>query len=298
MNIYVTGIAGMLGYGIYRTLRDRADITGMDVADIRIPGLSYQVLSLFDMEAVERELERQRPDILVHTAAMVDLERCEEHPKEAERLNKEVTEQLSDLCHKHGIKMVYISTDAVFDGEDVSLYTEEDPTNPLNVYGRTKLEGEREVLSDRGNLVLRTNIYGVNIQQKRSFGEWIYASLREGKTLSMFSDIDFSPVLVDELAELIYEACEKDLCGLYHACGSGCITKYDFAVKLKDIFQIETGVIQKTTSDTARFQAKRSKHMGMSNQKLADALNRTISTPEESIRQFYHLCGKRETLWK
>lgn len=90
----------------------------------------------------------------------------------------------------------------------------------------------------------------------------------------------------------------KKLCGLYHACGTGCITKYDFAIKLKEIFQIRSGVIQETTSDTARFKAKRSKHMGMSNKKLADALNKKISTPEKSIEKFYHLCGKRENEWK
>lgn len=298
MKIYVTGIAGMLGYGIYTTLRGRAEIMGMDVLDIKIPGLSYPVMSLFDMEAVEKDITQKKPDILVHTAAMVNVDGCEENPEEAERLNAVVTKQLSNLCERYGIKMVYISTDAVFDGESSRLYTEEDITNPLNVYGRTKLEGEDAVLRYKDSLVLRTNIYGINIQKKQSFGEWIYFSLREGNVLHMFSDIDFSPILVDELAELIYESCQKHLSGLYHACGTGCITKYDFAVKLKDIFHIGSGTIHKTTSDTAQFKAKRSRHMGMSNKKLSDALQRSISTPEESIEKFYDLSRKRESLWK
>lgn len=298
MKIYVTGIAGMLGYGIYRILRDKADIMGMDALDIKIPGLSYQVMSLFNMEAVEKDIAQKKPDILVHTAAMVNVDGCEENQKEAEDLNTAVTEQLSILCDKYGIKMIYISTDAVFDGESPELYTEETLVNPLNVYGRTKLEGEYAVLRYQNNLVFRTNIYGINIQKKQSFGEWIYLSLQEGQTLHMFSDIDFSPILVDELAELIYEACKKELRGLYHACGTGCITKYDFAIKLKEIFQIESGIIHKTTSDTVQFKAKRSKHMGMSNKKLSDALQRKISTPEKSIEKFCYLCREREELWK
>ena len=161
--------------------------------------------------------------------------------------------------------------------------------NPLNVYGKTKLAGEACVLKYPQNLVFRTNIYGINIQKKQSFGEWIYYSLVEGKTLNLFTDIDFSPILVNELAELIYRACEKELCGLYHACGTGCITKYDFGIKLKDFFKIETGRIHKATSDSAHFKAQRSKHMGMSNNKLCNALNVEISTPQESIEKFYCL---------
>ena len=79
---------------------------------------------------------------------------------------------------------------------------------------------------------------------------------------------------------------EKDIEGLYHACGTGCITKYDFGVKLKEIFGIETGQIIKTTSESANFRAKRSKHMGMSNEKLKKLLDIHISTPEESIYKF------------
>lgn len=289
MKIYITGIAGMLGYGIFTTLKDKAEITGIDILDVEIQGLSYRTLSLFDMELIEKDIVEEKPDVLIHTAAFINVDGCEEKPDDAKLLNTDVTEQLADMCNRHGIKMVYISTDAVFDGENAKLYTEEDLVNPVNVYGRTKLDGETAVLKYPQNLVFRTNIYGINIQKKRSFGEWIYYSLKEGKALNMFTDIDFSPILVNELAELIYEACQKDLCGLYHACGTGSITKYDFGVRLKEIFQIESGTINQTTSDIIMFKAKRSKHMGMSNSKLCNALQTRISTPEESIKRFYCL---------
>lgn len=289
MKIYITGIAGMLGYNICNTLKDRADITGIDLIDVEIPGLSYPKLSLFDMETIEKNIAEIRPDILIHTAALVSVDECEEEPEYARRLNTDVTAQLAEVCDRHGIKMVYISTDAVFDGNDSRLYTEEDTASPINVYGKTKLDGEAAVLQFPEHLVLRTNIYGINIQEKQSFGEWIYYALKDGKTLNMFTDIDFSPILVNELAELIYEMCRKNLCGLYHACGTGCITKYDFGVKLKEVFKLKSGEIIPTKCETAHLKAKRSKHMGMSNQKLADALQIQIRTPEESIEAFYSL---------
>lgn len=294
MKIYITGIAGMLGYGIYNTLKDKVKITGLDLLDIDIAGLVYQKISLFDTEVIEKDIVKTNPDILIHTAAMVNVDGCEENPEDARKLNADVTKVLANICNKYGIKMVYISTDAVFDGEKIDLYTEKDVVNPINVYGQTKLEGETAVLECPQNLVFRTNIYGINIQKKQSFGEWVYNALKEDKALNMFTDIDFSPILVNELAELIYKACQKNLCGLYHACGTGSITKYDFGIKLKEIFQIESGVIHPTTSETAQFKAKRSKHMGMSNKKLSNALQVKISTPEESILKFYQLWKERE----
>ena len=200
MRIYITGIAGMLGYGIYRTLKDRAEILGIDIVDIEIPGISYSKISLYDMEDIEENIIQTKPDILIHTAALINVEECEENPEEAKRLNTQVTAALADLCARHKIKMVYISTDAVFDGKEARLYSEEDVVNPPNVYGQTKLDGEAAALKYPENLVLRTNIYGINIQKKQSFGEWIYHSLKEDQTLHLFTDIDFSPILVNELA--------------------------------------------------------------------------------------------------
>lgn len=279
----------MLGYGIYSELKDKTQIIGVDIIEIKNLSLPCQRISLYEIEEIEKNIVETKPDILIHTAALINVEECERNPEEAEKLNVVVTKMLAELCNKYRIKMVYISTDAVFDGKDPKLYTEEDRENPLNVYGRTKLTGETFVLKYPQNLVFRTNIYGINIQKKQSFGEWIYYSLIEGKALNLFTDIDFSPILVNELAELIYKSCQKDLCGLYHACGTGCITKYDFGIKLREFFRIETGVIHKETSDIAHFKAQRSKHMGMSNKKLSNALNVKISTPQESIEKFYYL---------
>jgi len=287
--IYVTGIAGMLGYGIFNTLKNKAEIYGIDILNIEIPGLIYPKLSLYDIDSVEKNILQVKPDVLIHTAALINVEECESNPEEAIRLNTYVTTQLADICAKHKIKMIYISTDAVFDGEKSELYSEDDCVNPLNIYARTKLDGEFAVLKYAENLVFRTNIYGINIQKKQSIGEWIYYSLIENKTLNLFTDIDFSPILVTELADLILKSCQKNICGLYHACGTGCITKYDFGVMLKEIFKIDTGNIKKDTSDSAHFKAQRSKHMGLSNQKLCDALQVKISTPKESIEKFYRL---------
>lgn len=287
MKIYITGIAGMLGYGICKTLQTKCDISGIDILDVDISNIQYSVGSILDYDFLEKDIKAVRPDCVIHTAAMVNVDLCEEHREQTFQLNADVTKKISQICNDQKIKMIYISTDAVFDGEQESLYVETDGVNPVNYYGETKLMGETAVLQYPDNLVLRTNIYGMNIQNKQSFGEWIYYALQKDETLNMFTDIDFSPILVNELAEVIYKALERNLSGLYHVCGTGKISKYDFGCYLKEVFGIKTGTILATTSERSNLKAKRAKHMGMSNEKICTELGIKISTPKESIRKFY-----------
>lgn len=289
MKLYITGIAGLLGNNIVKKLVNRCDITGVDILDLNIPNITYEKFSLYEKDKLREHIAQVGPDALIHTAAAVNVDECEENPEWAYQLNEEVTKNIAIICNDLGIKLVYISSDAVFDGENDKLYSEADATNPLNVYAKTKLGGEKYVLGYERNLVFRTNIYGQNIQDKKSFGEWIVSSLEEGKTLNMFEDIDFSPILVSDLAEIIYKALMADLCGLYHVCATGCISKYEFGIKMKEIFDLHTGIINKSQSETMHFKAKRSKHMGMSNEKIRKELGIRIRTPEESIREFKRL---------
>lgn len=289
MKLYITGIAGLLGNNIVRKLVNRCEITGVDILDLDIPNIIYEKFSLYESDRLKQHIAQVRPDAVIHTAAAVNVDECEENPEWAYKLNEEVTSDIANICNELGIKLVYISSDAVFDGESEKLYEETDEVNPLNVYAKTKLGGEKHVLKYKRNLVFRTNIYGQNIQNKKSFGEWIVSALEEGKTLNMFDDIDFSPILVSDLSEIIYKALVKDLCGLYHVCATGCISKYDFGIRLKEIFQLNTGNINKAQSEMMDFKAKRSKHMGMSNAKIRKELGIKIRTPEESIREFRRL---------
>lgn len=289
MRLYITGIAGLLGNNIVKKLVDRCEITGVDILDLKIPNIEYENFSLYETRRLEEHIKKVKPDVVIHTAAAVNVDECEKNPEWAYKLNVETTKKISEICGALNIKLVYISTDAVFDGKDSKLYTESDDVNPLNVYAKTKLGGESYVLQYPKNLVIRTNIYGHNIQNKKSFGEWIVSSLEDGKILNMFDDIDFSPILVSDLAEIIYKALVCKLSGLYHVCATGCISKYEFGIKLKEVFAIDTGVINRSKSDCMNFVAKRSKHMGMSNEKISKELGIRIRTPEESIYEFKRL---------
>lgn len=286
--IYITGIAGMLGANIAYLLKDRYEIIGVDKVPFMADGVKGEQFDLLDYTKLKESIVQAAPDYLIHTAALINVDLCEDEVELAHQLNSELTSFLAKICEEISCKMVYISTDAVFDGKDERLYTEQDITCPVNEYGRTKLLGEDEVLK-KNHIVTRTNIYGFNVQSKNSFGEWIYKSLQNGEPLNMFTDIDFSPVLVNDLTEVIVRLLEEDFHGLYHVCASGAISKYDFGKYLQSVFSLSDGVIHESVSDNFPFKAKRSKHMGMSNEKVKKELGIRISTPEESIEKFFKL---------
>jgi len=292
--IYITGIAGLLGYNIVKELKEQYKISGVDLAKENVCGITYDVFDLCDYDTLKISIETVNPDVLIHTAALVNVDNCEIDIENAEKINAELTKVLADICNEKKIKMIYISTDSVFDGKNEKLYTEDDSVNPPNVYAKTKYQGEMYVRAYDKNLVLRTNIYGLNLQEKKSFGEWIVDSLKEDEELNMFKDIYFSPILVNDLAKIIDACIVKDISGLYHACGTGAISKYDFGEEVKKVFLITTGKINKITSDSMKFKATRPKHMGMSNQRIKSELGINIRTPKESIHEFYRLYLEKE----
>lgn len=292
MKLYITGIVGLLGANIALELKEKYHIYGVDLVQIPEFALEYECYDLLNIETLEHNILKYQPDVIVHTAAMVNVDLCEQESETAKLLNSELTRQIARICGENNIKLIYISTDSVFDGEYDGLYTEQDMPNPVNIYAKTKLAGEQYAIENNG-LVLRTNIYGINIQGKDSFGEWIVSSLEQGKELSMFEDIRFSPILVNDVARVIDLAIQNNLIGLYHVCGTGSISKYDFAVRVKEKFGITTGKITRSSSDCVKFKACRPHNMGMSNEKLCSILDIKIPTPEESIEKFLRLYYER-----
>lgn len=287
--MYITGIGGLLGGNLATILSDKYDIYGLDSKNLKIPNIKSSVIDINDYQSVKMEIEHIKPDILIHCLALVDVDKCEEDKKLSYKLNYKSTEFLSKICAEKNIKLIYISTDAVFDGIKEGLYSEEDEVNPLNEYAKTKRLGELEVLKNKKNLVLRTNIYGFNIKDKFSFGEWVLNSLKENKRLNMFYDVKFSPILVNDFAKILDVIIQNELEGIIHLSSTGSISKYDFGIKLSEIFGFEENNINKFSVKEFSFKAKRSENMGLDNQKIRKILGIDIPTPEQGIKNFKEL---------
>jgi dTDP-4-dehydrorhamnose reductase len=184
------------------------------------------------------------------------------------------------------IKFVHISTDNVFDGRKGD-YGEEDAVNPINVYGRTKYEGEQEALKAPQSLVVRTNIFGWNVQYKYSLAEWCLNELSQGHRIKGFTDVYFSSLYTIDLAKIIREAMARDLRGVFHMAASSVVSKYRFLVDVAELFGFNASLIEPITLEEFPFKAKRGRNISMAVSKGRVALGITIPTVEESLRHFY-----------
>lgn len=287
-NLYISGIAGMLGSNLAYLLKDKYNVFGIDRNFIDIKGVLSEIGSIHEMEFLSQRFRDFKIDIFVHCAALVNVDACEKDPEKAFEVNTILTEKLSELCQEMGIKMIFISSDAVFGGDKQGLYSEEEVAIPINIYGKSKLLAEKFVLNQPRNLVIRTNIYGFNYREKLSFGEWIINSLEKDLELNMADDIFFSPILVNDLINILDLCIKKDLCGLFHICGTGSISKYEISLIFREKFGYSSK-INKVNMKDIPFVAPRTKNMGLDNSKIKEILSITIRTPIESVDEFHRL---------
>ncbi len=188
-----------------------------------------------------------KPKAVVHTAAHPSVDLCESDHKIADTLHVDITRDIVEACIDVNSKLIYLSTDAVFEGQLNKKYTEEDRPNPVNYYGKTKLAAEKIVLSFPNNVVLRTAVvYGWH--QRSRFTNWILGNLKEKKIVDPFSDQYNTPTLVDDLAKSILAIIKLQISGLYHATGKTCISRYEFALELANKFGYDKSLIKPVTS--------------------------------------------------
>jgi len=260
--------AGFLG----RKLVEVFSKNGFKVEATSKEGQSFSALEITDKKAVEEFLKKSMPKIVILTASLTNVDYCEENPDEANEINVLGTKNVIDSCKSIGAKLVFYSTDFVFDGEKGN-YSEKDKTNPLCVYAKTKLEGEKLIeknLKKENFLILRTStLYGFGIDfGKKPFTEWVIESLEKGKKIDAVSDQITRPTLIDDLAKATLTLVRKKKCGLYHAVGSEAVSRLDFAKKIAKVFELDEKLINEIKSSALLQKAKRPKNSSLDISKL------------------------------
>ena len=285
MKIAITGASGMLGtalvclfsksHKVFATSRNK----GLEEKNIE-----WDCFDLTDFELLNIWLKKIKPDVVIHCAAIVNIDFCEENTVLATALHVEATKVIANYINATKGRLIYISTDSVFDGKKLGRYSETDPVNPLNVYGKTKLMGEKLVQSIDGGLVLRTNIIGWKNKDNTSFAEWILKGLINNTKLNLFYDVYFSPLTVEELSLIIKKIISNPIFGIYHCASSDSISKYDFGKKMSEIFQLSSININKVSVNTMKFKATRPKNMALDISKINSDLVYDHSNVQDSIK--------------
>jgi len=284
MRIGITGASGMLGtalashlsksHQIFATSRDK----GLEGQNIK-----WDCFDLTETALLNHWLETTKSDIVIHCAAHVNVDACEDDVDLATRLHVKTTELIANYLGFNNGRLIYISTDSIFDGKKQSTYSESDLVSPLNVYAKTKLIGEQPVLSMEKGLVLRTNIIGWTHKGGTSFAEWMLKNLVDNIPLNLFYDVYFSPLHIDKLSSIIERIINNPISGLYHCASSDSISKYDFGMQMAKVFDLPDSNINRVSVEEVDFKAKRPKNMALNIEKISAALKYDLPSVIDAI---------------
>lgn len=237
--VMITGAAGLIGQYLVKAARRWAP-------EWNIEGLARADLDLTDHAAVTSEFQRLAPDIVVHCAAMSRTNDCEQDPERARRVNVEATAHLAGLSRE--IPFIFLSSGEIFDGR-AGWYRETEEPNPINVYGRTKLEAECAVLENPRHTVVRIVLTaGTSQQGDRSFVEVMCRAAKAGRNVTLFADEFRCPLPAGIIARVIWELAQRDRPGLYHLGGSERLSRWEIGQALMPWYPELTGRLVKAFS--------------------------------------------------
>jgi len=276
MKVLVTGVYGQLGYDVVKELKKRGHTAiGTDVDSMDIT----------DAAAVRTILTKANPDVVIHCAAYTAVDAAEDNVDLCRRINAEGTSNIARICKALDCKMIYISTDYVFDGEGTHFWQPDDLRSPLNVYGQTKYEGELAVesLLEKYYIVRIAWVFGINGKN------FIKTMLNLGKTrdkLTVVCDQIGSPTYTFDLARLLVDMAETDKYGRYHATNEGLCSWYEFACEIFKQAGYDHVTVSPVSSDQYPAKAKRPSNSRMSKDKLtANGFDR-LPTWQDALKRY------------
>lgn len=267
--ILITGSNGLLGQKLVELLVSKAHIETVATArgGNRLPfnkGYRYVEIDITNPGAVNEVLDAERPDVLIHTAAMTNVDQCEAEKDACWKLNVTATETLVAACAKYNVFLEHVSTDFVFDGTS-GPYREEDVPNPISFYGWSKYAAEKAVRSsDIEWAIARTVlVYGIAHDMSRSnIILWVKKSLEEGRAIKVVTDQFRTPTLAEDLALGCFFIADQEAKGIYHISGKDFLTPYQMALAAADYFRLDASLISPTDASAFTQPARRPPRTG------------------------------------
>lgn len=288
--ILVTGSNGLLGQKLVELLASKSHIETIATArgENRLPsghGYRYLKMDVTDPQAVEDVLGTVRPDVVIHTAAMTNVDQCEMEKEACWKLNLNAVETLVRICGKYDIFLEHISTDFVFDGTS-GPYREEDPPNPISFYGWSKYAAEKAVISSgiRWAIARTVLVYGIAHDMSRSnIILWVKKSLEEGKAIKVVTDQFRTPTLAEDLATGCFLIADQQAEGIFHLSGKDFLTPYEMALMAADYFGLDASLISPTDASAFTQPARRPPRTGFDLTKSRNILGYEPHTFREGI---------------
>ena len=270
MKILITGAFGQLGNSLknFLSINDEVFRTGLNIPT---GGKGLQ-LNIVDKIMLKDIISSISPDVIINLAALTNVDFCESNPEIAKEVNTNGVQNLVDVFSG---KIIHLSTDYVFDGLK-GPYKEEDQINPISVYGKTKYDAEKIVLDKNNNLVLRANVlYNMFGNNNASFLNWVVNNLKNKNSIQVVNDQFNNPTWTESIAEILVNCLNKDMSGLYHWGDQDYLSRYDFAIKIAESYNLKSDLIKQISTSQLKQMAPRPLNGGLDQSKLKKYLNIT-----------------------
>jgi dTDP-4-dehydrorhamnose reductase len=287
--ILITGGSGFLGGYLIRAAMNNFEVIATYCSNKPdFSRISWLPLDLTDTDRIKTAIAETDPAIIIHTAAMTNVDICENRKKRTNTVNIRATEAIAKTAATTGARIIYISTDLVFDGENPP-YSEEDKPTPLSYYGWSKWQGEIAIAAANDNhvIVRPSIIYGPPAISGISFSDELKDSWNRGQTTKLFVDQFRSPIFAGNLASALIEIARADYKGTLHIGGSERVSRYEFGICLAEVFGKGAELILKSKMSEVNFTAKRPKDVSMNIKFAKSVLKTELYDCREGIKKAY-----------
>lgn len=281
MKYLITGVNGQLGYDINKELNDRG------YKDILAP--SRDMLDITNKKIVEKIVLEYKPDIIFHCAAYTAVDKAEDEKELCYDINVNGTKYLVNTAKKIGAKIIYISTDYVFDGTKDGIYEVDDSACPVNYYGMTKYLGEKEILKYNNSIIVRISwVFGIN---GKNFIKTMLKLATTNKSINVIDDQVGSPTYTKDLARLLVDMALSDIKGIYHATNEGYCSWYEFA---KYIFEVSNIDIEVNSIKTTQYKTKAKRPMkSRLSKETLDSINlKRLPNWQDAVKRYLKVLKK------
>jgi dTDP-4-dehydrorhamnose reductase len=276
--ILFTGGSGLLALNWANLICNDFDVVlGFHERVLNLTGVESLSINLESEKEFLKCVNRVKPDCIVHTAGMTNVDKCECFPEIANKINSEAAKLVSDVCLKNNIDLIFISTDHLFDGT-IPNVSENHIKNPLNCYGRTKSLGEDFVNKNNPNaLIIRTNFFGWGTSYRKSFSDFVIDNLRLGNSITLFSDVFYTPILIDDLVDITMKLYFNKAVGVFNVVGNNRISKLEFGKEVAKVFGLNLNLINEGSIKDNTSLVVRPKDLSLSNSKVKNFLQIEIN---------------------
>jgi dTDP-4-dehydrorhamnose reductase len=289
MKILITGATGRIGRSLLASGPEDTDIEILyEPGETKIPGYAWYGADITERDKTVMAVTCSDPDVVIHCAAMTDVDGCEENPERAHSINSAGTAHIAESCAECNARLVYLSTDHVFDGVS-GPYSENDVPAPVNVYGQSKFEGEKNVYTDNSYnpLIFRISVpFGERIEDSaHNYYSWLADQLRQKNTVRIADDQFTTPAYFEECARVLWSLVKTDIGGIIHYGTSDRLSRYNMALEICEVMGLSSENVQPVKTSDLDFKAKRPLESGFDTGKVSEILSMRPLSFKEALRE-------------